>query len=51
MDNFAARTNNLLIAKPLPSNADEPVAVQFQLQGDQNSEIFRLQRFKTAVQN
>ncbi len=36
--------HNWPIGKPLPSNADEPMAVEYQLLGDRNADIFRFQR-------
>ncbi len=42
---------NWPIGKPLPSNVDEPIAVEYQLHGDRNSDIFRLQRHRKALEN
>ncbi len=45
------RVLNWPIGKPLPSNVDEPIAVEYQLHGDRNSNIFRFQRHRKALEN
>ncbi len=39
------------IGKPLPSNADEPMAVEYQLHGERNSDICRFQRHRETLED
>ncbi len=43
--------NNWPIGKPLLSNADEPMAVEYQLHGERNSDIFRFQRHRETLED
>ncbi len=44
-------SRNWPIGKPLPSNIDEPIAVEYQLHWDQNSDIFRFQRHRETLED
>ncbi len=41
---------NLPIGKPLPSKADEPMAVEYQLHGEQNSDISMFNRHREILE-
>ncbi len=41
----------LCVYIPLPSNADEPMAVEYQLHGEQNSDIFRFPRHRETLED
>ncbi len=42
---------NWPISKPLPSNADLPIAVEYQLHGERNSDIFRFQHHRETLED
>ncbi len=49
--NIYSYNHNYSIGKPLPSNEDEPMAYEYELHGDRNSDIFICRRHRKTLKD